>query len=396
MSSPPAVVLLDDGELDRFASVLRRLGVEFQHLRGRQIGHIVEKPTDLLITSLNRAVKLPEFEVCGGVDLEPIRICVHQQDFLPLRERLRKLGIHFLIHSQIDLETLRLLFLQLLHQGAEQRGARRVPFGCELAFWGDGTHHAALLAELALDSCRLVTNDEVRVGTQVVIHLPRALSQHGSIELRGTTLRCTPCELSQDVNGFNVAVEFNHDGRDTQAALEEILSGRHLGTRVTPLTPMPAPAKRDGADFEAAAALGEELPEDLPEIRLDRRRDERRRYNRRVAALGAMSEEAPQVVLGRDLSLSGLRIAQHQGLGVGSGLALAIYGREGTAPLIVEAEVVNDEGEAGLGLRFLRVTREIRQRLQEVMDELPELESLDNDATHPDRVFVSKILPNEG
>jgi hypothetical protein len=389
MPSPPAVLLLDDGELDRFAAVLRGLGVEHDHLRGRQIGHMVEKPTDLLITSLNRAVKLPEFESVGSNAPEPIRICVHQQDFLPLRERLRKLGIHFLIHSQIDLETLRLLFLQLLHQGAEQRGARRVPFGCQVAFWGDGEHHSALLAELSLDSCRMVANDEVRDGTPVVLHLPRALSQHGSIELRGKTLRCTPCERSQDVNGFNVAVEFDHQNRDTQAALEEILSGRQLGTRVTPLSPIPEPAESKPQDDLDDPA------EELPEITLDRRRNERRSYNRRVSTLGAVNADAPQVVLARDLSLSGVRIARHAGLEAGSGLVLAIYGHEGASPVVLEAEVANDEGDAGLGLRFVNLRPEIRQRLQEIMDELPELEALENDATHPDRVFVSKVLPNE-
>ncbi len=35
------------------------------------------------------------------------------------------------------------------------------------------------------------------------------------------------------------------------------------------------------------------------------------------------------------------------------------------------------------------------ERLQAVIENLPDLESLDNDATHPDRVFVSKVLPNE-
>lgn len=393
MPSPPAVLLLDDGELDRFAAGLRRLGVEYEHLRGRQIGHLVDKPTDLLITSLNRAVKLPEFESSGGP--EPIRICVHQQDFLPLRERLRKLGIHFLIHSQIDPETLRLLFLQLLHQGAEQRGARRVPFGCPLSFWGEGMHHRALLAELSLDSCRMVTSTALADGTPVRVQLPRALSQHGSIELRGTTIRCTPCELSQDASGYNVAVEFDHAGAgggDTQAALEEILSGRHLGTRVTPLSPMPEPPKDDVEEPEQ----DDELAEDLPEITLDRRGEERRSYNRSVAALSALNAEAPQVVLGRDLSLSGARIAQHPALSLGSGLALAVYGRDGTSPLIVEAEVVNDNGPAGLGLRFLRLTPEKTERLQAIMDDLPDLESLDNDSTQPDRVFVSKVLPNEG
>ena len=393
MPSPPAVVLLDDGELDRFAAVLRRLGVEFLHLRGRQIGRVVEKPTDLLVSSLNRTVKRPEFESYGSAEApQPIQICVHQQDVLTLRERLCKLGIHFLIDSRIDPETLCLLLPQLLHRGAERRGARRVPFGCPLDFWSDGAHHTALLAELSLDGCRMLTNDAVREGTPLRIQLPRSLAPFGKIEICGSTVRCTPCEPSQDVTGFNVAVEFSHEGRDTQAALDEILSGRQPGTHVTPLSPMPEPGKPAATQL---AAKGD-LSEDLPEVTFDGRQDERRRYDRRVAALGTLNADAPQVVLGRDLSVSGMRAAKHPSLSVGSELALGIYGREGSTPLVVEAEVVNDAGEAGIGLRFFRVTPDIRRRLEEIMDDLPELESLEEEATLPDRIFVSKVLPSEG
>ena len=394
MASAPSVLMLDDGELDRFAVGLRRLGVDYVHLRSHQIGPVVERPTDLLITSLNRAVKLPELEAVGATPYEPLRICVHQQDFLPLRERLRKLGIHFLIHSLIDPETLRLLLLQLLHQGAEQRGARRVPFGCQLSFWADGDHHAALLAELSVEGCRLVTVDAMPDLTPVRVSLPAALSRNASIELQGQTLRCTPCELSQDVTGFNLAIEFDHsEAVDARASLREVLSGKFLGTRITPLTPIPEDAKPANSDFDADCNLAEDPSDDLPEISLDRRRDERRKYELEVAALTSMSLDAPQVVLGRDLSVSGLRIARHGGLQVGSHLALAIYGTEAAPPLVLEADVVNDQGDAGLGLRFTSVTPDSRRKLQAILDRLPELEALDDDTTQPERVFVSKVLP---
>jgi hypothetical protein len=91
-----------------------------------------------------------------------------------------------------------------------------------------------------------------------------------------------------------------------------------------------------------------------------------------------------------------MRAAKHPSLSVGSELALGIYGREGSTPLVVEAEVVNDADEAGIGLRFFRVTPDIRRRLEEIMDDLPELESLEEEATLPDRIFVSKVLSSEG
>ena len=391
MSTPPSVLLLDDGELDRFAAALRRLGVDFVHLRGRQIGPVVECPTDVLVASLQRTVDLPELDPPAESSEYPIRICVHQQDFLPLRERLRKLGTHFLIHSQVDSETLRLLLLQLLHQGAEQRGAQRLPFGSEVTYRAEGEVHPALLSELSVDSCRLVTSSPLRLDTPVQLQLPRELLRQGGASLTGIAVRCTPCELSQDVSGYNVVLEFANVAREIRAALEEALAGRRLGTRVTPLTPVP------DALADAAEKPEQEEDEELPEIVLERRRDHRRLYSRRIAAMTRGGADALDIVLGRDLSVSGIRIAQHPELQVGSRLALAIFGSDaGIEPVVVEAEVANDVGEQGLGLRFVAVTADKRSRLEAILGEIPALEALDCESTQPDRLFLSKVLPSDG
>ncbi|MBW2280770.1 MAG: PilZ domain-containing protein [Deltaproteobacteria bacterium] len=390
MSTPPSVLLLDDGELDRFAAALRHIGVDFVHLRGRQIGAVVECPTDLLIASLPRTVEPPELEPPATSTEYPIRICVHQQDFLPLRERLRKLGTHFLIHSQVDSESLRLLVLQILHQGAEQRGAQRLPFGSEVIYWADGDRHTGLLSELSVESCRLVTGSPLRPDTPVRLKLPRELV-HRAVELTALAVRCTPCELSQDLNGYNVVLEFSNVAHEVQAMLEQTLAGRQLGTRVTPLSPVPTLLDR----AESKPEDGDPDDEEVPEIMLDRRRHDRHLYARRIAALTTGNADAPQVVLGRDLSISGIRIAQHPDLEVGSRLALAIYGSEGSDPVVLEAQVANDMGDEGLGLRFTGVTAANRRDLETVLGELPALETLDGENTHPDRLFLSKVLPSK-
>ena len=70
---------------------------------------------------------------------------------MPLRKRMRAMGIHYLVHSALDRESLRLLVGQLLYRGAERRGARRLPVGCEVSYRSSNGRRKALLAELSED-----------------------------------------------------------------------------------------------------------------------------------------------------------------------------------------------------------------------------------------------------
>ena len=84
MSAAPSVLVLDDGELDHFQIVLRRLGVDFKRRVGGRSGVAVEMPRDILLTTWRRALKMPRLQMAPGVVDEPVRMCVHGQDFLPL------------------------------------------------------------------------------------------------------------------------------------------------------------------------------------------------------------------------------------------------------------------------------------------------------------------------
>jgi hypothetical protein len=129
------------------------------------IGEVVPRPRDLLLTTCRRALELPRLESVGNEPAEPVWVCVHNQDFIPLRKRLRSLGVHFLVHSMIDAESLRLLLGQLLHAGADQRGTLRLPFGCQVAYGVGLEHRKAVLADLSADGCRIISAEDVPAGT---------------------------------------------------------------------------------------------------------------------------------------------------------------------------------------------------------------------------------------
>jgi hypothetical protein len=382
MSSAPPVLLLDDGELDRVAAVLRKLGVDFVHLRGPQIGVATRMPRDLLITTLQRAVDPPEYEVPDDRSPAPVRLCVHSQDFLPLRERLRSLGTHFLVHSATDPESLRLLFLQLLHRGAERRGALRVPLGWEVRILLDGEGEKAMLAEVSVDGCRLIVSHEIAADLAITVQVALDSAEEGPLELHGVTLRCTPCEFSPDSEGFAIAVQFRGLEGATRGELDRIVQGCSSTTTVTSLEPLP---------------VAEEVDEDdePPTPVVNRRRHRRRRYEYPIATLRSLEDDEPSVVLAHDLSSMGARISSCEGLDIGSKIALAIHGNDRREPLILEARVLHERIPGEFGLEFVTKTATQTKQLEEILQQLPYLETLRDDSPDLGRVYVSRLLPGD-
>ncbi len=80
-----------------------------------------------------------------------------------------------------------------------------------------------------------------------------------------------------------------------------------------------------------------------------------------------------RTLVGRNLSTGGMLIEPHPDLAPGDKLCLALCGTEGER-IVVRAEVVRDDGEAGLALRFQTPPEEVRQQLETLLDRLPAVE----------------------
>ncbi len=383
MRSAPSVLLLDDGELGRVRSALVRLGADFVHLHDRKIGPRAVKPRDLLVTNLRHALDLPSFESAEGGAADPTWVCMHDRDFHPLRKRMRDLGAHFLVHSGVDAESLRLLFGQLLHRGAERRGTLRLPLACEVTYRAGGESRKAVLADLSIDSCRIVSAQYVPPETSVTLELPPELFGGSRVELPGRSVRCTPYEPRSRAPGFSVVVAFERLEPEASAHLEDLVDGHRLGTPVAPLE-LPL----EFVDESEREILLEDEAE-------DRRRHPRREYQRRVVALAHNDEQPENVVLGHDLSLEGVRIERRPGHEVGSRTTLALYGRSREEPVVVEAKIVCDHGEGGLGLEFVSLTPEQKQQLEKLIAHLPPLESLQDDRPEGEGLVVSRLMPSK-
>ncbi|MGH0030335.1 MAG: PilZ domain-containing protein, partial [Myxococcota bacterium] len=152
-----------------------------------------------------------------------------------------------------------------------------------------------------------------------------------------------------------------------------------------PASARPAPAAPD-----VAAAAVEATPEaDAAPASEggERRTAPRRAIDRRVIALG---EEATRVLMGRDISIGGMRVNPNPLLKVGDDVRLAIHVGNQEIPLVVTARVHRDDGERGIVLRFHELDREATRLLDSMLDALPVIEPGDTQAASG--MIVSEIL----
>jgi len=96
----------------------------------------------------------------------------------------------------------------------------------------------------------------------------------------------------------------------------------------------------------------------------DRRSDPRIPYDRRVVAL---DQEAARVLVGRDLSYGGMRIAATDVVDVGDTLRVALHCGTELEPLVVLATALRDDGEAGVVLTFQELSDGQRDHLEKII-----------------------------
>jgi hypothetical protein len=198
----------------------------------------------------------------------------------------------------------------------------------------------ALLIDLSEQGCRLRPAQPLARGAGVRVVLGSELTGGRALALRGEVSH--PAET----NGEWV-VRFRRLGVRRERRLAAVLD-RHAGGPAA----LPAPV----AAVEPSDA--------------ERRRSPRRPFRRRVIALG---EEAARVLVGRDLSLGGMRVDPDAKLRVGESLRLAIHGGGHDEPVLVDAEVMRDEAERGYVLRFVRIPDNARRVLEAMLCEAPDV-----------------------
>lgn len=104
----------------------------------------------------------------------------------------------------------------------------------------------------------------------------------------------------------------------------------------------------------------------------------------------AVTNVSPLVILGRDLSLKGIRLAHHPSLEVGAHVALALHGWSSCGAIVLEARVVRHASREGVGLEFLDLSEDMRQRLKDLIAELKPIECL-RDGSYHGTILVERL-----
>jgi hypothetical protein len=393
MDPAPSVLLLDEGELDSVRHALDWLNVDFEHVLRYQGRPGVYRPEHLLVTSARLALQVENLEHIEGA-LPPVWVCAHNQDFLPMRERLRSLGVHYLVNSNLESQTMRLFFLQVLYRGGERRRNLRLQMNEEVRYQLADVYGKGRLEELSEEGCCLRINEPAEVGTPVIVRLPPELCSGKQLTLAGCTTDAVSASKRNRDQGYCVIVVFQDLEPEARSQLQAILDGEVLGTDITPLSPTLERVGDDATEVDSTTEAETAGP-------ADRRTQERLAYGRRVSILEPVSPgryrsramfldpSAPDILLGRDLSATGLRVDPHPDLEVGKRVTLALYG--GDAPLEVEAQVVH-RALGGFGLHFESLTSEQRAGLEQLCNRLSKLEMLEAQGGMGHSVVVSRLL----
>ena len=378
------VLLIDEGELDDVLELLRELDVE--PIRAANPGPAPKagERADLLVASARRALALwPRW---AASDTAVVTIAITDSGSKTLCATLRQLGFDYLVRRPVHPEALRLLLVSALYHSDDRRGGTRLPAGCEVAWFEGWKRRRGTLLELSPGGCRLLVDHRIAPGSALRIALPRQVAGWPALRLKGRVARITPAASRSGT--LSVAVVFGDLSPRSRIRLHTLLEELQLG----PVALSKASPPRSA---EPASSPDASSPDEAPTREDDRRRYPRGAFQREVLALGWPSEGVRDVLVGRDLSVGGIRIEAHPALALGDRFPLALYDALTREPLTIMAEVVRDEGERGLGLRFLDLDVAASEQVQRIVGTLPVVEDLSEEAGeegHSNGVFFAEIL----
>jgi len=320
----PKLLLVHDGELRDVASLIGSLGVG--HVERRGGPHPEDNATvwDLVVASSRRGVAL-DF---SHQDTPPAVIAILEHDSRTLRNQLQRVGIRTLVRRPVHPAALRALILHSLYKGPEKRRTPRVSVGAEVQIRAGWRSRKALLADLSRGGCRLLLDKPVPRGKSLTLTVPAEVSGDKPFTLKARVLEEGSCE---------------DDGFHTHQ-----VTARFEGLAIKQLRRLSATlARYAGGPARYAAASSDDA--------------------QRLATLGA---EAGRVLVGREPSLSSMRVDPNPDLAVGMEVHLGAHLAEHSDPVRLRARVERDDGDRGLLLRFDPVDQTMRDGLKTILDSL--------------------------
>ena len=358
-----ATLLVHDGELADVRALLSELGLPFAERRGALAQSDLEQRWGLAIATPRR-IALLKFP---GAAPPCIAIC--DRDSRTLRTSLRRSGIQLMVCRPVHPAALRGLILHALYRGPERRRDARVAIGAPVSFRRGLRRRGAILADLSLGGCHLLSERAVGEGRHLTLLVPPEVSGGSAFGLRARVLRAR-----QDHGGtHHLSASFDGLGERRRALLRAVLHRFAEGPAML--------AAGQGSGERNAAPDAQPAAPQAPVRTAAPAAQERRGVS--------LDDQAARVLLGREISIGGMRVDRDALLRLGQDVRLALHVASLDAPLVVTARVHRDEGPRGMVLRFHALSPEDTRHLTALLDALP---VLDPNAKDGAGVVVSEIL----
>jgi hypothetical protein len=362
-------LLIHDGELADVRALLTSLSISFIERIGTEREEDRSHAWDLVIASARR---LLELQLPSSL-APPAQIAILSHDARTLRSSLRRTGTTLMVCRPVHPAALRALVLHALYRGPEKRRSVRVNVGAPVGIKLGWRQRPALLIDLSVSGCRLLTDRPLEPGAAFRLQIPAELARGRALAVEARVLDST-VNREPGQGRFVTTAVFDANAR-AHAQLHAVVASHAEGPAMwrsapriesAPIAPRRA-GPADGPSLCEEPAQVDSVPDELEEKPLERLEIEE------PLDLGnaALDEEAARVLMGRDLSRAGMRVEPNPQLAVGMKLRLAVHAETREAPLILHAIVDRDDGERGLMLRFQDLSAELSRYLDYVIHALP-------------------------
>ena len=383
-SSHPPTLLLHDGELADVHELLGSLGKSFVERCGPLLPQDGEEAWELVVVTPRRALD-PELI---NMHPRPSMIAICDRDSRTLRTSLRRAGVQKMVRRPVHPAALRALLLHALYRGPERRRTARVSVGAPVGLRCGLRKRSAILADLSIGGCRLLSAHELEPGGTIKLSIPAEIAGGKALSLRGRVLR----RLEQAAGDPAYAIKFERPNlqrcEHLQRTIESHASGpAKLAAAAEIAASQPEPTPIVPAETPAEVEAKPELP--VPDD-TGASRSESEEALEAERAENALAQEAERVLMGREISISGMRVDPSPLLGLGDDVRLAIHAGSQEQPLVVTAKVHRNDGDRGVVLRFHHLDPVASKLLDEVLDELPVIEPSRRDSGAG--MIVSEIL----
>ncbi len=227
MQTRPKVLLLDDGDLTDVLVALGELGENCVRLPWHQYDATRHFPTKLLVLTA-RYARLPIKPPQSVQVLQPIQIVFMDYYSQNAQQRLLDSGADFLVRRPISAKRLHETLKRALAGHSERRRALRTPMQKEIRVRDGIRYRSALLADLSLTGCQLVTSLPFQEGATLQVQLAAVLPHLKSLCVTGKVVRSYRRSESRFGEITASGIRFEPVGSETQQQLETALMFRAI------------------------------------------------------------------------------------------------------------------------------------------------------------------------